>query len=246
MYLDKKIAVVIPALNEEPSIMKVINGLTALVDTNSGQTLIDDIVVCDNGSTDGTARIAEASGARVVREKTPGYGAACLTAIDALDTPDIVVFLDADHSVVSEEVFLLLDEFEKGADLVVGSRVLGKQDQRALTIPQKFGNWLASVLIRFLWKHPVTDLGPFRAICFSALQKIDMQDKRFGWTVEMQVKAIQNQLSVVEVPVRTMKRIGYSKISGTIRGTIGAALGIFGTIFKLWSQEKQLVERVAD
>ena len=246
MFRDKKISAVIPALNEELSIMKVIEGLNKLTDADTGEAIVDDVVVCDNGSTDGTARIAEAAGARVVRENVPGYGAACLTAIDALDSPDVVVFLDADHSVVSKEVFLLLDQIDRGADLVVGSRVMGKQHSGALTVPQKFGNWLASILIRFLWKHPITDLGPFRAISYSALKKIHMQDKRFGWTVEMQVKAIQHQLKLVEVPVTTMKRIGYSKISGTIKGTIGAAIGIFGTIFKLWSQEKHLIEHTAE
>ena len=239
MYQNQTVAVVIPALNEEQSIERVVGGLRDLQDTNTCQPLIDDIVVCDNGSTDATALLAKQAGARVVFESEPGYGAACLAAISALRSPDIVVFVDADHSVVSEDVPSLLAPFGLGADLVIGSRALGDQQRGALTFQQKFGNWLASTLINILWKHPFTDLGPFRAVTFRCLNGLNMQDRAFGWTVEMQVKAIQNQYHVSEVPVSTLKRMGRSKISGTISGTIGAAKGIFGMIFKLYLDERK-------
>ena len=133
---------------------------------------------------------------------------------------------------------MLLDAL-KEADLVIGSRTLGACEPGALTLPQRLGNQLASRLMHFLWRQPVTDLGPFRAICFQALQQLDMRDQQFGWTVEMQVKAIQVGLDVTEVSVSCAARIGCSKISGTVRGVIGAAHGIFTTIFKLWWREKR-------
>ncbi len=242
-YLDKSIAVVIPAYNEAQSIELVINELQALQDdsNNSGksQCLIDDIVVCDNASTDNTALKAQSAGARVVHETVQGYGAACLAAINALQQPDIVVFVDADHSVLVTETISLLDCIIEGADLAIGCRIASKQQHQALTPQQRFGNVLASYLIRLIWKQPVTDLGPFRAIKYSALKKLAMQDQRFGWTVEMQVKAIQQGFIIREMPVTSLKRIGRSKISGTVTGTIGAALGIFGMIFRLYKQEKQ-------
>ena len=239
MYLDKTIAVVIPALNEELSIGTVVNDLMALRDDTGAGALIDDIVVCDNGSTDSTATIARSAGARVVQESKSGYGAACLAGIAALNPIDIVVFVDADNSAVVEELPYMVSKIPQGADLVIGSRSAGNQIKGALTTQQRFGNWLASLLIRKLWNHPITDLGPFRTISFDALRELQMQDQAFGWTVEMQVKAIQRQMNVVEVPVTTNKRIGRSKISGTLLGTIGAAVGIFGMIFRLYREEKQ-------
>ena len=239
MYHNRVVAVVIPALNEEQSIHKVIADLKSLTETSSSLPLIDDIVVCDNGSSDSTALLAKAAGAKVISEPEPGYGRACLAGIAALQSPDIVVFVDADHSATVSEVTLMLEQILQGADLVIGSRSLGTQQRGAMNIQQRFGNWLASKLIHFLWQHPITDLGPFRAISYRALEKLSMQDKTFGWTVEMQVKAIQNHMKVSEVPVSTMKRVGRSKISGTISGTIGAAIGIFGMIFNLYSQEWQ-------
>jgi glycosyltransferase involved in cell wall biosynthesis len=241
-YHHKSIAVVIPAYNEEGSIAKVVRDFIALREfpgTNSGELLIDDIVVCDNASTDDTASQAFNAGARVIYEATPGYGSACLAGIDVLKTPDIIVFVDGDHSVVATETISLLEEIVKNdADLVIGSRVSSKREKRALTMPQRIGNILASFVIRLIWRQPVSDLGPFRAIKFSSLRKLQMNDKKFGWTVEMQVKAIQHSMKVVEVPVSTLKRIGRSKISGTVKGTFGAATGIFGKIYCLYKKEK--------
>ena len=241
MYQLKKIAVVIPALNEEASIATVVRELKLLLDKN-GNALIDDLVVCDNGSSDRTALYASEAGARIVHESIKGYGAACLAGIRALNSPDIVVFVDADHSVLAADVQKLLTPMSAGADLVIGSRVLGRRESGALTVPQRFGNWLAARTIRFIWNAKVTDLGPLRAICHDALLALQMESLQFGWTVEMQVKAIQAGLAVEEVPVASLKRIGQSKISGTVRGVIGAALGIFGTIFMLRWREKRLMQ----
>lgn len=240
MYENKTVAAIIPAYNEQESIAKVINELQALTGSNNSP-LFDDIVVCDNASTDLTARRARNTGARIVHEKTLGYGRACLAAIHALKTPDVVVFIDADHSIVAEEVLLLLAPLKRGADVVVGSRVLGRRNPGALTLPQRFGNWLASRTIGLLWGYRVTDLGPFRAVCYHSLCRLQMKDKQYGWTVEMQVKAIQAGMDMVEVPVTSLKRIGKSKISGTLKGCIGAGIGIFSTIFKLRVQEKRLL-----
>ena len=237
MYKNLTVAVIIPAFNERPSIEVVINEIKAL-QSKDGITIVDDIVVCDNASTDDTGKIAHAAGARVIREEQRGYGNACLAAIGALGDPDVVVFVDADHSVVAAELPVLLDDIAAGSDLVIGSRVADKQENNALTLPQKVGNLLASRLIQLLWRQPVTDLGPFRAIRYPQLLSLNMQDQCFGWTVEMQVKAIQTGMRVSEVPVSTLKRIGRSKISGTVSGVIGAATGIFGMIFKLWLQQR--------
>jgi glycosyltransferase involved in cell wall biosynthesis len=234
MYKMQTVAVVIPALNEANSIRNVVRELRSL--NNNNQPLVDDIVVCDNGSTDNTFSMAQSAGARVVEESERGYGAACLAALEALKSPDIVVFVDADHSIVVQEIYALLDNIISGADLVVGSRVSNLREAKALNLPQRVGNFMASRLIQFLWRYPVSDLGPFRAIKYPCLLQLNMQDKRYGWTVEMQVKAIINKMIVIEVPVSSLKRIGKSKISGTLSGVIGAATGIFGMIFTLWTQ----------
>jgi len=246
-YLNKRIAVIVPAHNEAPSITKVITELVALrsPDTAS-QPLVDELIVCDNASSDGTDVYAEQAGATVVKEFRLGYGFACLRGIDALNRhdvkkPDYVVFVDGDHSVDVQQISRLLDELIKGADLVVGNRTAELQEYNALSPHQRFGNRLASGLIGLIWKQPVNDLGPFRAIRFSTLMRLDMQDQRFGWTVEMQVKAIQAGLSYREVPVSTLRRVGVSKISGTVRGTIGAAVGIFGKIFELYLREPKFL-----
>ncbi len=240
-YQHKTIAVVIPAFNEAESIAKVVRDVLALREfpgTNQLRPLIDDVVVCDNGSTDDTANLAMEAGARVVYEPNAGYGMACQTAIAALKQPDIVVFVDGDRSVKATETIQLLEKIQEGADLVIGSRVSSKREKYALTPQQRFGNCIASALIRYIWQQPVSDLGPFRAIRYRCLQKLHMMDKTFGWTVEMQVKAIQLGMDISEVPVSTMRRLGHSKISGTVKGTIGAAIGIFGMIFRLHNDEK--------
>ncbi len=197
-------------------------------------TLIDRIIVCDNGSTDDTASLAAASGAIVTYEPERGYGAACLAALAVDVQKDIILFVDGDHSVVATEIPSVIAPILNGADLVIGSRTLGSSEKGALSIPQRFGNALASFLISKLWSANVTDLGPFRAITQQALQDLQMTDRKFGWTVEMQVRALQLDKVVTEVPVSTLRRIGKSKVSGTVRGVIGAGHGILGTIFKLY------------
>ena len=184
--------------------------------------LVDRIIVCDNGSTDETAALAAASGAIVAFEPERGYGAACLAALAVDVEKDIIVFVDGDHSVVSSELPDIITPLLNGADLVIGSRTLGTTEKGALSIPQRFGNMLATFLISKLWAANVTDLGPFRATTEQTLQILQMNDRHFGWTVEMQVRALQENKTIKEVPVSTMKRIGKSKISGTVRGVIGA------------------------
>ncbi len=216
------IAVVIPARDEEHSIGRVLKAVPEWV---------DEVVVCDNGSTDGTAEVARAHGARVVSESRRGYGSACLTALSALDGPDIVVFLDGDYSDHPEEMDRLVDPIARGeADLVVGSRVRGQCASGALTVQARAGNWLACRLLRWVWGATYTDLGPFRAIRFTALERLEMRDPDYGWTAEMQVKAARLRLRTAEVPVSYRPRIGQSKISGTVRGVLGAGSKIIYTI----------------
>ena len=187
------------------------------------------VVVCNNASTDHTARVAREYGAEVVHEPTAGYGAACLCAMAVMPVCDVVVFVDADQRVVADEWFALTSPLRLGADLVIGAR--NDAERGALTPQQHCGNQLASALIRGLFHFPVTDLGPFRAVRQSTLLRLGMRDKAYGWTVEMQLKAFLAGFAVVEVPVRARKRQhGSSSISGTLRGTLGAGLGILGTI----------------
>ena len=233
MYRDLSVGAVIPACNEEDNIGPVV---TALLDlrTDAGHRVIDDLVVCDNGSTDATAARARAAGARVVVEETPGYGMACLTAIAALRPVDVVLFIDGDQSFDVRQSFDLLAAIADGADLAIGSRALGQVEPGALSMPQIAGNRVAGLLIRLLWGRVVTDLGPFRAIRADALRRLDMRDTAYGWTVEMQVKAIQLNLKLVEKPVNTLRRrFGISKVGGTLKGVIGAGIGILGMIARL-------------
>lgn len=239
MYNRETVTAIIPAYNEAQAIGSVVTGLKGVLNAD-GLPLFDDIIVCDNASTDDTAAIARHAGARVVFEAQPGYGAACQAGIKALKNTDIVVFVDGDCSVVAEETPLLLEALKHNG-LVIGSRALGYCEPGAVTLPQHIGNKVASLLIRLLWNQPVSDLGPFRAICFNALQRLDMKDTTFGWTVEMQVKAIQRGITMAEVPVTCRARVGASKISGTVRGVVGAAYGILTTIFKLWWQQFKTV-----
>lgn len=240
MINSLKVTAVIPALNEEAAIGKVVKQLLGLIalEQLEPQKLIDSVIVCDNGSTDNTTSVAKAAGAQVVHQPIAGYGKACLTALAALPAnTDIVLFVDGDDSCKIEQAIALLNGVANGDDLAIGSRTLGKMESGALTVPQQFGNWLAAKLIRFFWRTHITDLGPFRAIRTDTLRKINMQDEAFGWTVEMQIKAIQYGCEINEYPVDSKVRIGQSKISGTVKGTIGAAKGILGTIFKLrWRQ----------
>ena len=237
MYRELTVGVVVPARDEERNVGAVVRDLRALRG-DGGAPLVDDFVVCDNGSTDATAEQARAAGARVVREETPGYGIACLTALGALRPVDVVLFTDGDRSFVAGQCVRLLDAIADGADFAVGSRALGRWEPGALSPPQILGNRLAGFLIRVLWGGRVTDLGPYRAIRAGALRRLDMRDRAYGWTVEMQVKAIQQRLRVVEVPVDTVRRrFGVSKVGGTVRGVIGASAGILSTIARLrWRQ----------
>lgn len=216
------ICVIIPALDEERAIGRVLADVPDWVDR---------IVVADNGSRDRTADIARAAGAAVVSEREPGYGAACLAGIAACGDADIVVFLDGDYSDHPEEMHVLVDPIATGgADMVIGSRVLGEREAGALTPQQRFGNWLATRLIRLIWGTRYSDLGPFRAIRTTSLARLAMADRTYGWTVEMQIKAAMHRLRAVEVPVRYRRRIGVSKISGTIKGTIKAGWKILSII----------------
>lgn len=218
----QRIGVVIPARDEEAAIGKVLAAIPSWVDA---------IVVADNGSRDRTGEIARAAGAIVVAEPRPGYGAACLAGLAALPAADIVVFLDGDYSDYPEDMGQLVDPIVAGrADLVIGSRVLGRAEPGALTPQQRLGNALATWLIRLIWRARYTDLGPFRAIRRDALDRLAMGDRDFGWTVEMQIKAAEAGLAHVEVPVRYRARIGASKISGTILGTVRAGTKILSII----------------
>lgn len=220
-----KTAVIIPVLNEEQSIGAVLRDIPA--------DLAQDVIVVDNGSTDRTAEVAASFGAKVVLEPSRGYGSSCLRGIAALKEPDVVVFLDGDYSDYPEEMSLLLQPILLNqADLVIGSRILGRQERGALPVHARFGNKLASLLIRIFFRHHFTDLGPFRAIRYHSLLDLQMQDRNFGWTVEMQIKAIRKGLRIVEVPVSYRKRIGTSKISGTIAGSAQAGERIIWTILK--------------
>jgi len=235
MYHQQRVSVIIPALNEEQSIGLVIADLLAL--KHKQEQLIDDIIVCDNGSTDQTNRIAKSAGAKVMYESEPGYGRACLTALKEIKHTDIILFMDADHAFFAQQATPLIRAIHQGADLAIGSRTLGTMTRGALSKPQVFGNRLATMLIKCIWHKTVSDLGPFRAIRKDALDKLNMQDKTFGWTIEMQIKAIQKDMNILELPVDTRCRIGSSKISGTIKGTIGAGIGILSMIAKLWWKE---------
>lgn len=238
MYRGLSVGIAIPALDEEASIGFVVGELRALRNVDD-TPVVDDVVVCDNGSADATAARAAAAGARIVRENRKGYGSACLAAIAGLRRTDVVLFTDADHAFHASQATRLVDPIADGADLVIGSRTLGRREPGALSLPQVMGNRLATALIRLLWGRRTTDLGPYRAIRADALSAIGMRDVAFGWTVEMQVKAIQQGLRTAEVPVDTRARIGRSKISGTVRGVVGAGFGILSTIAKLrWEQRR--------
>ena len=226
--ISPNVVVIIPAFDEENGVGQVIREIP--------REFVNEIIVVNNNSTDNTELIAKEAGATVLREPIPGYGRACLKGIDYLKQmnpkPEIVIFLDADHSDYPEEIPTLLKPIFEGADLAIGSRALGKKEQGAMTPQQIFGNWLATRLLDLFYGVKSTDLGPFRAIKYTTLIELDMQDKTYGWTVEMQLKAAKNGFRCVEVPVRYRRRIGFSKISGTVKGTVLAGYKILATIFK--------------
>ena len=198
------------------------------------------MIVCNNASTDTTAEVARSGGATVLDQPRKGYGSACLKGIEYLknkattEQPYIVVFLDGDYSDHPEELNKIVAPIiEEDYDLVIGSRALGNMQRGAMMPQQIFGNWLATTLIRLFYRYEFTDLGPFRAIKFEKLLELEMEDPDFGWTVEMQVKAAKMKMKCTEVPVKYRRRVGVSKVSGTIRGTIMAGHKILWTIFKL-------------
>jgi len=222
------IDVVIPAFNEEESLPLVLAALP--------RPPVRRIAVADNNSADGTARVAAEGGAVVVPAPIPGYGSACLAALEHLrrhDPPEVVVFIDADYSDSPEELPRVVAPILAGeADVVIGSRILGRREPGALLPQARAGNLVACTLIRLLYRHRYTDLGPFRAVRWDAFEQMAMNDPDFGWTAEMQVKALRLGLRVVEVPVSYRKRIGVSKITGTVKGTILAGYKILWTVFR--------------
>ncbi len=226
------IDVLIPAWNEEKSLPMVLADLP--------KSWVRQVIVCDNGSTDRTAEVAKASGAMVIHQPERGYGNACLAGMRYLQSlapseqPDIVVFLDGDFADYPEELPQVVAPIIRGEqDMVIGSRRLGGMEAGAMTFPQRFGNWLAPLLIRWFYGYQFSDLGPFRAIRWDKLLALGMADQDFGWTVEMQVKAAKQKLRCTEVPVRYRKRAGgQSKVSGTLKGAVLAGIKIISTIFK--------------
>ncbi|MFN0213612.1 MAG: glycosyltransferase family 2 protein [Saprospiraceae bacterium] len=232
MELKTRIDVLIPAWNEEKSLPLVLKDLP--------KDWVRQVIVCDNGSTDNTSEVAKKSGAIIVNQPERGYGNACLAGMRYLESlepseqPDIVVFLDGDYSDYPEELPKVVEPIlNKGKDMVIGSRRLGGMEPGAMTLPQQFGNWLAPALIRLFFGYRFSDLGPFRAIRWDKLKALGMQDKNYGWTVEMQVRAAKMKLNCSEVPVRYRKRAaGQSKVSGTIRGAVLAGWKIILTIIR--------------
>ena len=220
-----KTVVIIPAYNEEKSISSVINDIP--------KERISKVIVVNNCSTDRTTEIAEEAGATVLNESLMGYGAACLTGIDYLEGKgfELVVFLDGDYSDYPEEIGLLIDPVISGEyDFVLGSRVMGKREKGALPFQSRFGSVIAGFFINLFWHVRFTDLGPFRAIKYDKLIKLDMKDKWFGWTIEMQIKAAKKKYKIKEIPVSYRKRIGKSKVTGTIKGSVMAGVIILKTI----------------
>ncbi len=222
------IKVIIPAYNEADSISHVIHDIPEIV---------DEIIVVSNNSIDATEKNARQSGATVLQESQKGYGYACLKGMTYIaeqhQTPDIIVFLDGDYSDYPEELTKIIQPIlDKDIDFVIGTRTKHLREPGSMTMPQIFGNWLATNLMRVMFKSAFTDLGPFRAIKYDKLLALNMEDKTYGWTVEMQLKVLKQAFSYVEIPVNYRNRIGVSKVSGTIKGAIFAGVKILGWIFK--------------
>ena len=222
------IKVIIPAYNEQDSIANVIQDIPKIV---------TEVIVVNNNSTDNTVKNAQNAGATVLTELNKGYGYACLKGMEYIaeqnETPDIIVFLDGDYSDYPEELTKLIAPIlDDNIDFVIGSRVKRLREGGSMTPQQVFGNWLATFLMRLFFGAKFTDLGPFRAIKYNKLVALNMGDKTYGWTVEMQLKALKQKLSYTEIPVRYKQRIGVSKVSGTVKGTIFAGFKILGWIFK--------------
>lgn len=224
--------IIIPALNEEAAIGGVVRSVCDQV---------DQVIVVDNGSTDLTAQRAADAGADVIHVARPGYGRACLAGVAAAGDADLLIFMDGDSADDPADLPALIQPILSGeADLVIGSRLLGTTEPGALTPPQRFGNSLATLLMKVFWGGSFTDLGPFRAIRRSAFAALQMQAPTYGWTVEMQVRALKQGVRCTEIPVAYRRRIGVSKISGTVKGVVLAGWFILGTIFKeaIWSGQQ--------
>lgn len=222
------IKVIIPAYNEEKAIGNVIKEIP-----NS----VSEIIVISNNSTDNTIQVARDAGATVLSESRKGYGYACLKGMEyiaSLDTkPDIIVFLDGDYSDYPEELLKIIAPIQnENIDFVIGARVASLREKHSMTPQQVFGNWLATTLMKYFFRAKFTDLGPFRAIKYDKLLALKMEDKTYGWTVEMQLKVLKQKMTYREIPVRYKNRIGISKVSGTVKGTIMAGIKIIGWIFK--------------
>ncbi|MEL6862379.1 MAG: glycosyltransferase family 2 protein, partial [Pseudomonadota bacterium] len=219
-----KSALIIPALNEEAAIAGVVRSV---------RDQVDRVIVVDNGSTDRTAEEASTAGADVVFVARPGYGRACLAGVAAASDADLLIFMDGDGADDPDDLQALIRPIEDGrTDFVIGSRALGQRQSGSLTVPQRWGNALAARLMQLFWGASYTDLGPFRAIKRSAYQRLNVQAPTCGWTVEMQVRALKHGIRYTEIPVSYRRRIGVSKISGTVKGVILAGAYILGTIFK--------------
>ncbi|WP_121666365.1 glycosyltransferase family 2 protein [Mesonia aquimarina] len=226
--MNPKISVIIPAFNEAESIALVIQEIPSFV---------DEVIVVSNNSTDKTEENAHQAGATVLREPRKGYGYACLNGMNYLaeekNKPDIVVFLDGDYSDFPEELSKIVNPIiTENKDFVIGARVKRLRESGSMTFPQIFGNWLATTLMKLFFQAKFTDLGPFRAIKYTKLLALDMEDKTYGWTVEMQLKVLKKKYSYVEIPVHYKNRIGVSKVSGTVKGAFMAGVKILGWIFK--------------
>jgi len=226
--MNLNIKVIIPAYNEEESIGLVIKDIPAIV---------SEIIVVNNNSSDMTFQKAKEAGATVLTEKRKGYGYACLAGMEYIskleEPPEIIVFLDGDYSDYPEELSKIIAPIiENDIDFVVGARKSELREKGSMTIPQIFGNWLATRLMKLFYGSSFTDLGPFRAIKYNKLLALKMEDKTYGWTVEMQLKAIKRKYSYIEIPVNYRNRIGVSKVSGTLKGAIFAGIKILLWIFK--------------
>lgn len=225
---SKSIKVIIPAYNEADSIAHVIKDIP---------NTVDEVIVVSNNSTDDTEINAKKAGAMVLTEINKGYGYACLKGMEYIANqntkPDIIVFLDGDYSDYPEELTKIVAPIiNDNIDFVIGARVKRLRERGSMTFPQIFGNWLATTLMTLFFRAKFTDLGPFRAIKYDKLLALNMEDKTYGWTVEMQLKALKQKLTYIEVPVNYRNRIGISKVSGTVKGAIFAGVKILGWIFK--------------
>jgi glycosyltransferase involved in cell wall biosynthesis len=226
--MNPTIKVIIPAFNEQNSIAHVVNDIP---------NIVNEVIVINNNSTDKTAENAKLAGATVLTENNPGYGYACLKGMDYIaqhtQQPDIVVFLDGDYSDYPEQLTeIVAPIINNNIDFVIGARIKKLREVASMTPQQVFGNWLATFLMKLFFRSTFTDLGPFRAIKYEKLLALNMQDKTYGWTVEMQLKALKQKMSYLEVPVKYRNRIGVSKVSGTIKGSVMAGIKILGWIFK--------------